>query len=88
MAPALLLAAALTATSQAGGLPGASLSDWGLYVLVVAANAAVAGTLMVLAAQQQAQRRGDAAAHRAGGAGERGQARVGVAGRPDAVVHG
>ncbi|WP_051323756.1 sensor histidine kinase [Candidatus Solirubrobacter pratensis] len=49
--------AAVTAASQVGGWPGGGFSDWLVYVAVVIANAGVAGTMMVVGAKQDDQRR-------------------------------
>ena len=53
----VLAAATITGASQAGGLPGPNASDWILFVVIVAANAAVAGTMIAIGTAQAAQRR-------------------------------
>src|SRR4051812_45755409 len=52
----LVATAAVTGASQVGGFPH-SVSEWLVYLMVVAANAAVAGALTWLAIQQGEQRR-------------------------------
>jgi signal transduction histidine kinase len=49
--------AAVTAASQVGGWPAGGFGDWLVYVAVVIANAAVAGTMMVVGGKQDDQRR-------------------------------
>jgi signal transduction histidine kinase len=49
--------AAVTAASQVGGWPAGDFSDWLIYAAVVVANAGVAGTMMLVGAKQDDQRR-------------------------------
>jgi ABC-2 type transport system permease protein len=49
--------AAVTAASQVGGWPGGTFSDWVVYAAVVVANTGVAGTMMLVGAKQDDQRR-------------------------------
>jgi len=56
--PAGVLGVAMTvAASQVGGWPGGGFGDWLLYAAVVIANAGVAGTMMLVGARQDDQRR-------------------------------
>jgi signal transduction histidine kinase len=57
MPAGVLAVAAVTAASQVGGWPGGGFGDWLTYVAVVIANASVAGTMMVVGAKQDEQRR-------------------------------
>jgi signal transduction histidine kinase len=57
MPAGVLGVAAVTAASQVGGWPGGGFGDWLIYVAVVAANAGVAGTMMIVGAKQDEQRR-------------------------------
>jgi signal transduction histidine kinase len=56
--PAGVLGVAMVvAASQVGGWPGGPFTDWLLYAAVVIANAGVAGTMMLVGAKQDDQRR-------------------------------
>jgi len=49
--------AVVVAASQVGGWPGGAFTDWLIYFAVVIANAGVAGTMMLVGAKQDDQRR-------------------------------
>jgi signal transduction histidine kinase len=56
--PAGVLGVAIVvAASQVGGWPGGKFTDWLIYAAVVVANAGVAGTMMLVGAKQDDQRR-------------------------------
>jgi signal transduction histidine kinase len=56
--PAGVLGVAIVvAASQVGGWPGGTFTDWLIYAAVVIANAGVAGTMMLVGAKQDDQRR-------------------------------
>jgi signal transduction histidine kinase len=57
IAGGVLGVAAVTAASQVGGWPALELGAWLIYAAVVIANAGVAGTMMVVGAKQDDQRR-------------------------------
>jgi signal transduction histidine kinase len=57
MPAGVLSVAIVVAASQVGGWPGGGVGDWLIYFAVVAANTGVAGSMMIVGARQDEQRK-------------------------------